>query len=321
VRSRIALVNAVGIAAALGVAVGAASYGARPAPVAGLQPLAAVETVALPGGGRGLRDATGEIVELRAFRRILAASTVADHLLRELAEPDRIVAVTAYGRAESPWAYLQSDKPTLAGVDDVEAVLALAPDLVVLNSYGATAKVTRLRERGIQVFDLGEMRGAEMVVRDIHLVATLLGHPERGQRLASGWQRRYRAVAAALGSRPRRRAVYVATYGGKLFGGTRDSSYGDVLTAAGLVDAAAAAGYHGWPQYGTEQLLGLDPDLIVTKPGMPDELCRIPGLDRLRPCRLPGGFAEVEAVVLDDPGLPMLDAAEAIFAAAYPTTR
>jgi ABC-type Fe3+-hydroxamate transport system substrate-binding protein len=139
VRSRIALVNAVGIAAALGVAVGAASYGARPAPVAGLRPLAAVETVALPGGGRGLRDATGEIVELRAFRRILAASTVADHLLRELAEPDRIVAVTAYGRAESPWAYLQSDKPTLAGVDDVEAVLALAPDLVVLNSYGATA--------------------------------------------------------------------------------------------------------------------------------------------------------------------------------------
>ncbi|MGH2901289.1 MAG: hypothetical protein ACRDMZ_21610, partial [Solirubrobacteraceae bacterium] len=61
------------------------------------------------------------------------------------------------------------------------------------------------------------------------------------------------------------------------------------------------------------------PDLIVTKPGMPAELCRVPGLDRLRPCHLPGGFAEVEAAILDDPGLPMLDAAEAIFATAHPT--
>ncbi|HEX3765171.1 MAG TPA: ABC transporter substrate-binding protein [Kofleriaceae bacterium] len=320
-RSRIGLVNAAGLGAALAVALVAASYGAHPAPAAARPPLAAVETVALPGGGRGVRDATGEVVELRPYRRILAASTVADRLLHELAEPDRIVAVTAFGRAESPWAYQQADKPTLAGVDDLEAVLALAPDLVVLNSYGATGKVTRLREHGIAVFDLGEMRGAAVLVRDIHVVATLLGHPERGQRLAASWQRRFAAVAAALGSRPRRRAVYVATYGGKLFGGTRDSSYGDVLTAAGLIDAAAAAGYRGWPQYAIEQLLGLDPELIVTKPGMPGELCRIPGLDRLRPCRLPGGFAEVEAAVLDDPGLPMLDAAEAIAAAAYPTIR
>jgi iron complex transport system substrate-binding protein len=322
VSARSARLNAAGIAAALGVALAAASYGAHPSQVAAPDQAAAVAPLALPGGGRGLRDATGELIELRPYRRILAASTVADRLLHELAEPERIAAVTAFGRAESPWAYQQSDKPALTGIDDLEAVLALAPDLVVLNSFGAASgKAVRLRERGIAVFDLGEMRGADMVVRDIHVVATLLGHPERGQRLAASWQRRLGAIAAALGSRPRRRAVYVATYGGKLFGGTRDSSYGDVLTAAGLIDAAAAAGYRGWPQYGSEQLLALDPDLIVTKPGMPGEVCQIPGLDQLRPCRAPGGFAEIEAAVLDDPGLPMLDAAEALAAAAYPETR
>ena len=319
--SRIAAINAAGIAGALAVALVAASYGASSTPVGQVSALAPVETVALTDGRRGLRDATGEIVELRPYRRILAASTVADRLLRELAEPDRVAGVTAYGRAESPWAYQQSDKPTLTGVDNIEAVVALAPDLVVLNSFGAIDKVARLRERGISVFDLGEMRGAAMLVRDIHLVAMLLGHPERGQRLATSWQRRLDAVAAALGNRTRKRAVYVATYGGKLFGGTRGSSYGDLLVAAGLVDAAAAAGYQGWPQHATEQLLVLDPDLIVTKPGMPAELCRIAGLDRLRVCIRPGGFAEVEAAVLDDPGLPMLDAAEAIFAAAYSPTR
>ena len=317
--SRLALINAAGVAAALGLAVVVAARGAPPAIV--MQPAAAasLELVALPGGGRGLRDATDHVVELRAYRRILAASTLADRLLHELAEPDRVVGVTAYGRAESPWAYQQTDKPALSGVDDVEAVLSLSPDLVILNSVGQTSKVARLRERGIEVFDLGEMRGADMLVRDIHIVATLLGHPERGQRLATAWQRRFAAVDAALGGRARKRAVYLSTYGGKVFGGTRGSSYGDILAAAGVVDVAAAD-YQGWPQYDAEQLLRLDPDLVITKPGMGAELCRIPGLERLRGCRAPGGFVEIEGAVLDDPGLAMLDAAEQIFAVAYPDT-
>lgn len=317
--SRLALINAAGVAAALGLALVVAARGAPPAIVAQPAATASLEVVALPGGGRGLRDTTDHVVELRAYRRILAASTMADRLLHELAEPDRVVGVTAYGRAQSPWAYQQADKPVLGGVDDVEAVLSLSPDLVILNNFGQTSKVARLRERGIEVFDLGEMRGADMLVRDIHIVATLLGHPERGRRLATAWQRRFAAVADALDGRARKRAVYLGTYGGKVFGGTRGSSYGDILAAAGLVDVAAAE-YEGWPQYDAEQLLRLDPDLVVTKPGMGAELCRIPGLERLRGCLTPGGFVEIEGVVLDDAGLAMLDAAEQIFAAAYPDT-
>lgn len=318
--SRLALVNALGVAAALGLAL-VATRGTRPEiPVAPAAAMASLDVVELPGGRRGLRDATGYVVELKPYRRLLAASTVADCLLRELAEPDRVAGVTAYGRAQSPWAYQQADKPVLSGVEDVEAVLSLSPDLVLLNSHGQISKVTRLRERGVEVFDLGEMRGADMLVRDIHVVAALLGHPERGDRLATGWRRRFAAVAGSLGGRARRRALYLSTYGGKVFGGTRGSSYGDILAAAGLVDAAADA-YEGWPQYSAEQLLRLDPDLVVTKPGMGAELCRIPGLGQLRVCQTASGFAEVDGVLLDDPGLPMLDAAEHVFAAAYPDAR
>jgi iron complex transport system substrate-binding protein len=319
--SRLALINALGVAAALGLALVAAAHGTRPEiPVAPAAAMASLDVIELPGGRRGLRDATGYVVELRPYRRLLAASTVADRLLGELAEPDRVVGVTAYGRAQSPWGYQQADKPVLSGADDVEAVLSLSPDLVILNGYGQVSKVTRLRERGVEVFDLGEMRGADMLVRDIHVVAALLGHPERGDRLAPGWRRRFAAVAGTLGSRARRRALYLSTYGGKVFGGTRGSSYGDILVAAGLDDAAADA-YEGWPQYSAEQLLRLDPDLVVTKPGMSAELCRIPGLEQLRVCQTPTGFAEVDGILLDDPGLPMLDAAEQVFAAAYPDAR
>lgn len=319
--ARIGLVNAAAAVLAVALALYAASYGARTQRFA-VAPSrsASIEVVVLPDGRRGLHDATGHFVELQRYRRILAASTIADRLLHELAEPDRVVGVTAHGRDHSPWAYQQADKPVISGADNVEAVLSLAPDLVVLNSFGQLNKVARLRERGIAVFDLGEMRGATSLVDSIHAVAHLVGHPERGARLATAWQRRFAAVAASLGDRPRRRAMYVSVYSGKMFGGTRGSSYGDILAAAGLVDVAAAA-YAGWPEYTAEDLLRLDPELVVTKPGMGAELCRGAGLDRLQVCRRAGGFIEIESVLIDDPGLNMLDAAEELFAAAYPAPR
>lgn len=320
-RTRVRIVNTIGFVLAVTLALLAASYRAPASSLVAAPALTpSIEIIEMPGGRRGLRDATGQVVELKAYRRIVAGSLVADRLLHELAEPDRVVGVSGYGRAQSPWAYQQADKPVLASTDDVEGMLSLAPDLLLLNSFGESAKVARLRERGIAVFDLGEMGGADMLVRDIHVVAQLLGHPERGERLATAWRRRFAAVAGALPDRTRKRALLLTTYGGKVFGGTRGSSYGDVLEAAGLVDVAAAS-YHGWPQYSAEELLRLDPDLIVTKYGMSAQLCRIGGLEQLKACRSAGRFVEIDGNLLDDPGLPMLDAAEAIFAIAYPDAK
>lgn len=316
--ARVAIANTAGVIVAVGLALAAAAY-RTPAPrtEAAPTPDAPVEIVSLSDGRRALRDATGTLVELRPYQHIMSASILTDRLLHELAEPQRVVGVTTFNRAGSPWAYQQADKPALAGLDDLEAVLALRPDLVVTNGIGDTARIARLRERGIAVFDLGEMRGAASLIGDIHAVAYLLGHPERGVRYATAWQRRFDAVDAALGDRPRRRAMFLTAYAGRIFGGTRGTSYGDVLAAAGVVDAAAAD-YTGWPQYSSEELLRIDPDLIVTKARTPGELCRMPGLERLKACRTPGAFIEVDGDLIEDAGPAMLDAAEAIFAAAYP---
>lgn len=317
---RVSIINGAAVIVAIGLALAAVSYQVPPAgPSAAPTPTASVTIVTLPGGRRALRDATGTLVELRPYRRILSASMLTDCLLHELAEPQRIVGVTTYYREQSPWAYQLTDKPALAGIGDLETVLALHPDLVLTNSVGDAARIARLRERGIAVFDLGEMHGVTSLLADIHLVAHLLGHPERGARFATAWQRRFEAVDAALGNRTRRRAMFLTVYAGRIFGGTRGTSYGDVLAAAGL-DDVAAADYSGWPQYSSEDLLRLDPDLIVTKAGTPGELCRMPGLDRMKACRTPGAFIEVDGGVIEDAGPAMLDAAEQIFAAAYPVS-
>ena len=56
----------------------------------------------------------------------------------------------------------------------------------------------------------------------------------------------------------------------------------------------------------------LDPDLLVTKRGMAAVICRAPGFDLARACRY-DRVIEIEGSLIDDPGLAMADAAEALF--------
>jgi iron complex transport system substrate-binding protein len=301
-------VNAGTVACALGLSLGLGALGRDPG-----RPPAEYRRAA-PRSGT-VTDATGQALPARPFRRIASASTVADRLLIELCEPDRVVAFSAYGVGHSPWAHQYAGRSQITSLADLEGILALKPDLLLVNNYGSPAAVTRLREAGVAVFDLGEMRGLATLLANMRSVAALLGHPERGERFVTAFRRRFERVAAGLDPARRRRGLYLSIYGTKLFGATTGTSHHDVLVHAGLIDAAAKV-YDHWPQYTPEQVLALDPEVIVTKPGMALLVCRSAGLDRLRVCKH-GAIVEVPGEILDDPGPPILDAAEWLFAAVY----
>ncbi|WP_437877299.1 ABC transporter substrate-binding protein [Sorangium sp. So ce513] len=285
---------------------------------AGRQDAAArpVEAAAPEASPAALEDHAGALVPLRDFRRIASASTVADELLVELCEPDRVVAFTGYGARRSPRGYRYAGKARVEDTADVEALLALQPDLVILNGYGDPRRIARLREAGLTVYDLGPMRGLATLVSNAHEVAALVGHPERGRRLAAALVQGMAAVAADIQPPQRRRGMYLSGYGGRLFGGTAGTSYNDVLTSAGLIDAAAAA-HRDWPEYTAEQVLTLDPDVLVTNTGMRKILCAQAGLERLRACSAPGGVVELDDALLGDPGPAMLEAAQTVRSAVY----
>src|SRR5262249_48168480 len=154
---------------------------------------------------------------------------------------------------------------TVDGFGPLERIVSLQPDLVFINSFGLDPRAEQLRAAGVQVFDVGELRGIRTLLPLAETVGELLDAPERGRAFAEGLQRRVTRVAVSLGQRPRRRSLYLSVIGGQLQGGAAGTSYHDVLTHAGLLDVASAAGYRGWMQYSAEQVAALNPDLIVTK--------------------------------------------------------
>jgi iron complex transport system substrate-binding protein len=259
---------------------------------------------------RPLQDHSGTLVATpREYKRIVSASTVADALLLELCEPDRVVAFTAQSAHNGPGGYKYAGKATV-DLGKVESVLALHPDLVLVNVVGDPHRVARLRDAGIVVFDLGEMRGLSTLIPNIREVAGLVGHPERGETFARELVERATSVAMDIPGPDRKTGMYLSIYGNRLFGGASGTSYDDVLRTAGLIDSAAAA--RDWPQFATEEVLQLDPEIIVTHAGMRQVLCEHAGFSFLRACKRPDGVIEVDEALLGDPGPTMVLAAQAI---------
>lgn len=275
--------------------------------------LARAEPVPLPDGGRALRDATGALIPLVDYRRIASSTLLADPVLLLLSEPDEIVAFS--GRAPlARDAHRYSGKPSVDATRQMERLLELKPDLVLVSSLGDHAWVQKLRDSGLVVYDLGPMLGVATFLYNVSAMGLLVGRPESAAELAGHFMTRLESIAKHLPATARRGALYLSVQG--LYGGTRGSSYHDVLSYAGLIDVAAKD-YHGWPSYSPEVLLSLDPELIVTHTGMRSALCERGALGRLRACGPDGGVIEVDFQVLSDAGLGMLEAAELVHHAAY----
>jgi iron complex transport system substrate-binding protein len=269
-----------------------------------------------PNDARGtIEDATGERIAVRNYARIVSTSTIADQVLIEIIEPDRLLAVSGHTlRTQGSRAY--ADKIGVEHARDIETIIELRPDIVFINNFIDRRQVERLKDAGLNVFDMGEMRGLETLLPNIRQLAAVLDVPERGQELAAELVRNLEAVSEDIADEDRRRGLYVGIHGDRLYGGTTGTSFHEVLVAGGLVDMAAEAGFHGWPAFTNEQLLSLDPPWIITNPGTERSLCRHPGFQALSACRA-GQVRSIETHLLTDPGLGILQAAEAVHAAVY----
>lgn len=256
-----------------------------------------------------LTDARHVTVPVADYQRIVSLNTVADHLLLELVEPERLVGVTTYTKDDHPLGWKFSDLPGVAKSKDLETVLNLRPDLVIASKFAAEEFMARLREAGIIVFDLGEMRGVDTTRANIDTLGVLLDQPERARMLRARFDRELQALDLAIPDEAMPKGIYLSAIGESLFGGTTGTSYADLLRYAGVHDLAADHGYREWPRYTPGQLLAMDPPLIITQGGGAATICGHSSLRALTACQPGGRVIEIPGQHHSDPGLGLVDAA------------
>lgn len=268
-----------------------------------------IQATAIP---QQVTDASGVAVPVRNFQRIVSASTVADGLLVELIDKRRMLAFTTYSMSQGWQRQRFAGAVPIDTINDIEAILNLKPDLVLASLHGSEQQVARLREAGISVFNLGEMRGVTGFLSSVRTLSQLLQIPSEGEHYATIFLRRLQRIAAHLPQQARKSVAYVAVFGSKLYGSGRNTNYADVFHYAGVIDRGSEH-YENFPEYSAEQVLQLDPDLIVAREGTKEALCSYPGLSGLRACRDPlHAILELPEAVISSAGTEMLIAAETI---------
>ncbi|MCA9576473.1 MAG: ABC transporter substrate-binding protein [Polyangiales bacterium] len=304
-RARITLLNLLTVVAALLACIGIALTERAPARAALTHQTDAHEVT----------DADGTVVPVRSYQRIGSFSPIADVVLLETVAPTRIIGLAGTMR-DGLGSHRFEGIRSIDGAR-VEEVLALNPDLIIVSGMSDAGHVRQLRDAGVQVFRLGEMRGLSTFARDARLVSALVDASGAGAQLATSLERRMRMVAADIPLSRRPRALYLGVMGRGLYGGAQHTSYHDVLIAAGLRDALDHM--DGWPELTPEQVLAMDPDVVVLHQGTRGLLCQRDGFATMRACRGLAGTQVVElpSGILNDPGLGMLPCAEQLRTAVH----
>jgi iron complex transport system substrate-binding protein len=232
---------------------------------------------AAPAWARPFTDAAGRVVEVpERPLRILAAGPPASVLLYTLA-PDRML-----GWIRSPTA---EERPFLApgvrdlpatrhltgrgGTANVEAVLALKPDLIV--DVGSTAPTYASLADRVQA-----QTGIPYVLLDGHFSRTaesyrqlgaLIGAQAAAADLAASAEAIVADVARVVATVPeaRRPRVYYARGPKGLETGLSGSINLELLEVVGARNVAAAAGPGGLAAVSPEQVLAWNPDVILTQ--------------------------------------------------------
>lgn len=256
-----------------------------------------------------LADARGVVVPTAHYQRIVSLNPVADHLLLGVVEPERLIGITAYtldGHADA-WRF--GDRQAVGRSEDLEHVLSLQPDLVVTSEFSDEAYMARLREEGIQVFDLGNMRGVDSTIGDVLTLGALLKQQERAQRMVNGFRRELSALEAQWPSKVPPLGLYLSVLGDSIFGGTTGTNYADMLHYGGVKDLAAEHGFKDWPRYNPEQLLKMNPAIIITPEGTGAVICGHSALGLMAACSSEGHILEMSDEFQPDPGLGLVETA------------
>ena len=259
-----------------------------------------------------LVDARGWEVATGPYQRIVSLNTVADHLLLNLVEPERLVAFTGYTQDSHEEAWRFGARTVLRKSEYVEQILGLRPDLVVTSQFADEAFMERIRERGVPVYDLGDMRGVSSTLEDMEALGLLLHVPERSAALRKSYERELAALLASQPDEPPPKGLYLSVLGDSFFGGTQGTSYADLLTYGGVADLAEEHGYKDWPRFNPEQLLMMNPKLILTQLGMAEAICQHSALSKLAACKPGGQILELHGRYHADPGLGIVEASQQI---------
>jgi iron complex transport system substrate-binding protein len=249
------------LTSACGAASGAASATASSGRAAQPAAASASATPAATAYPLTVTDDTGRSVIIPAApRRIVSLTLGTDEILAALVGPSRLVGVTTYA-SDPGSSFVAVRVKGLPGLSaNAEQVIALHPDVVFAADYTKAGVVQQLTAAGIPVVEFTTFSSLADIEAHIRTIGRIVAAEQPAAQLVAAMDAEVASVQGAVSGQPKPTVVFYSN--GYLFG--KGTTIDEVIADAGGVDAAAAAGFSGWTQVGPEEIVRLNPDVILT---------------------------------------------------------
>jgi len=204
-------------------------------------------------------------------RRIVSLAPNVTEILFALGLDTEIVGVTRY--CDFPEAALR--KPKIGGLVDpnLELIKSMGPDLVIAFRGNPLRTVERLRTLGMPVFVLDIGRDLESLFPLIDKLGRITRRDKEAAALAAGLRARLEAIRSRLEGVPAELRVFLALNGQGLWSCGRLSYLNDLIALAKGRNVAGAV-ERDWLHFGLEQLVHVDPEVIIVLARTPAEFER-----------------------------------------------
>jgi len=176
-----------------------------------------------------------------------------------LAAPGQLVSVSRLAHDPNSSAMVDAAHGLPTNGSGAEEIYLLNPDLVLAGTFTAPATVNMLRDLGIQVELFAPATALADVPQRVAQMGDALGRKAEADTLIAAFKAELAALRSDTGpSRPRAVLTYVNSYSSG-----NATLAGDILRAAGFDNAAAELGLSSVGTISLEELILLNPDVIV----------------------------------------------------------
>ncbi|SOC43061.1 ABC transporter substrate-binding protein [Ureibacillus acetophenoni] len=235
---------------------------------------------------------------------------------------DKIVGVSDYDNY--PPEALEKEK---VGAQDINAelVLSLLPDLALVTDYHYNTHPDLLKqfeEAGIDVVVVGDATSFEDVYHNIEMIAKATGTDEEAQKIITDMQQRHEAIkekAAEMITDKKKVWVEVSPAPDIFTTGTNTFMH-EMLESINATNAAEA--HEGWVKLTEEEIVQLNPDVIITTYGYyidnpRDQVLSREGWNEVPAVKNEQVF-DVDSDTVTRPGPRLIEGVEAIAEFVYP---
>lgn len=188
-----------------------------------------------------------------------------DSNLPGLVDIGRVVAITPFAIDPGVSNVTETAKkvPNTFLSKDAEMIIALQPDLVLVDTWADANFIKQLRDAGLTVYTFKTPSSINEQKSVINEIARVVGAEARGESIVAWMDEKLKSVGEKLKNLKEDEKLTVLDYSEMGSTSGKGTNTDDILVNAGVINVAARAGLEGWPQINKENVVYWNPDVIL----------------------------------------------------------